>query len=212
MRGRGRVVPFGAGYSPRDGMYTEGPSVSGSSKGDLDVLGTLERVHQFVKQDDERKQSSSPVAAGGVGVSDESGRRPVVPSEPPSVQSSSSSSATKLFSQLDTAPGQSTITALSLTPPPSTSSVGPSASATGSIPVYPTPQQNYFGPPTWMHPYPPQYPYAMPFVPGYFSYPYPPQHSQTLHPSESSGSTSSMQTPWMGPTNSYKVCVYVYLN
>lgn len=181
------------------------------SKNNPDIVGCPERSKPSFKQEDIHTRSSPnltvPLSSNKhLLASGDLDRHAGVQSEPMSVQSSHSSNTTKLSSHLDVITGQSMNTSLSLTPPPSTSSVGPSASVTGSTPSYPIPHHNYFPPPSWVHPYPPQYPYAVPFLPSYFSYSYPTQHSQALHSSESCGSTSSMQTPWVGPSHSYKVC------
>ncbi|KZT02481.1 uncharacterized protein LAESUDRAFT_752188 [Laetiporus sulphureus 93-53] len=82
--------------------------------------------------------------------------------------SSLSSSTTKVaLPTSDSAHDHSAATVASLTPPPSSSSVGPSASAVGASQPWTMPNAGYYAGQPWIPPYSPHYPYPIPIMPGY---------------------------------------------
>ncbi|KAH9950895.1 hypothetical protein B0H21DRAFT_407380, partial [Amylocystis lapponica] len=126
----------------------------------------------------------------------------------PGLSSNSSSVTNTSSSQFDTTHDLSTTTAPSLTPPPSASSVGPSASATGLAQQYTMPNFGYYGPQPWIQAYP-QYPYPVSLVPGYTGYPAP--SAQQGHPTfgitDTGTSSAGTQSTWSTTPHIYKPMV-----
>lgn len=120
--------------------------------------------------------------------------------------SSFSSSTTKVaFPQSDITHDQSVTAIASLTPPPSTGSLSSSVPVTGPLSQYPMQNLSYFPPQSYMHPYPPHYPYAIPLMQTYTGFPLSHPGSQTFSGADAGNSIGGQQHTWGSMNNAYKV-------
>ncbi|KAI0936866.1 hypothetical protein AcV5_004897 [Taiwanofungus camphoratus] len=187
--------------SPDPGLFgqvAQQPGMADNSYARIPLVSPTTTVPSFNAKTDGDKNSTETGIHGQAGHSE----------MPDGSFSSFSSSTTKVaFPQSDITHDQSVTAIASLTPPPSTGSLSSSVPVTGPLSQYPMQNLSYFPPQSYMHPYPPHYPYAIPLMQTYTGFPLSHPGSQTFSGADAGNSIGGQQHTWGSMNNAYKPMV-----